>query len=170
MDNIIAGHTATERVLCIPELLDIIFGMLDRTSNATNAQVCKRWSSRALDALWREVDDLHRLFSVLAPLKRYTSTGFVRFVPLFWSESSLSLAQDFEEPPDADRWKEFERYSLRVRRLEYVHPTSRDQQLRRNLFDDVARTRLRLAILPNMHTLVWNGPLNLCVTFMRHSY
>lgn len=81
MKDVTFRRTAMERVLCIPELLDIIFGMLDPSSNATNARVCKRWSSRAFDALWREVDDLHRLFSFLAPLKQYGTLGFVRIVP-----------------------------------------------------------------------------------------
>ena len=67
-----------ERVLRIPELLDIIFGMMDSASNATNARVCTLWSSRAFDVLWREVD-LHRLFSFLAPLKGNPKIGFVSF-------------------------------------------------------------------------------------------
>jgi len=58
------------RVLGIPELLDIIFGMLDQMSNAGNAQVCKRWSQIALDALWKDVHDLTRLFGILAPLRK----------------------------------------------------------------------------------------------------
>lgn len=53
-----------------------------------------------------------------------------------------------------------------MRRLEYVHPESRKTELHQSIFDEVARTRLRLDILPNMHTLAWKGPLNLSVTFM----
>lgn len=64
----------TSRVLEIPELLDMIFGLLDNPSNASNASVCRRWSEIALDTLWREVDDLHRLFGVLGPLKQLGET------------------------------------------------------------------------------------------------
>ena len=57
-------------------------------------------------------------------------------------------------------------YSSRVRRLAYTHPKSPEKELRQSVFDDVARTRLNLTILPNMHTLIWKGPLNLSVMFM----
>lgn len=60
----------TSRVLDIPELLDMVFGFLDNPSNASNASVCKRWSEIALDKLWRDVDDLHRLFGILGPLEQ----------------------------------------------------------------------------------------------------
>jgi len=56
------------RVLRIPELLQMIFGVLDLPSNTVNARVCKQWSDIALDMLWREVDGLHILFRILAPL------------------------------------------------------------------------------------------------------
>lgn len=55
-------------VLTIPELLDLIFGFMDRASNINNACVCRQWSEIALDTLWREVDSLRLLFSLLAPL------------------------------------------------------------------------------------------------------
>jgi len=37
-----------------------------------------KYANVGLDVLWRDVDDLHRLFSFLAPLRR-TGAGFVRF-------------------------------------------------------------------------------------------
>jgi len=46
----------------------MIFGVLDLPSNTVNARVCKQWSDIALDMLWREVDGLHILFRILAPL------------------------------------------------------------------------------------------------------
>lgn len=61
-------NTTTLRVLFVPELLDMIFGYLDASDNAGNARVCRRWSDVALDTLWRDVEDLSRLFSLLAPL------------------------------------------------------------------------------------------------------
>lgn len=56
------------RVLAIPELLDMVFRFLDDGSNTSNARVCRQWSEIALDTLWREVNDLYRLFGLLAPL------------------------------------------------------------------------------------------------------
>lgn len=49
------------------ELVAILFSFLDSRSLARSARVCKRWKEIALDILWREVDDLHRLMSKLTP-------------------------------------------------------------------------------------------------------
>ena len=48
----------------------MIFRFLDDASNASNARVCRQWSEIALDTLWRDVDDLYRLFGLLAPLRK----------------------------------------------------------------------------------------------------
>lgn len=50
----------------------------------------------------------------------------------------------------------------------YTEPTC-GPILRQSVFDDVARTRTRMDILPNMHTLIWKGPLHLSVMFMHSS-
>lgn len=57
-----------QRVCSIPELLDLIFGHLDPSSNANNAVVCKVWSEVARDKLWLEVCNLRQLLSILAPI------------------------------------------------------------------------------------------------------
>lgn len=67
--------------------------------------------------------------------------------------------------PDSTDWKRFEKYGKRVRRLEYDVQRCHTP-LKQNVFDDVARTRTRLDILPNMHTLLWKAPLSLAVMFM----
>lgn len=73
------GYTSVaHRVMSIPELLELVFDHLDRTSNASNASVCKTWHHIALDTLWREVDNIHMLFSHLAPLvQSYPTSPFV---------------------------------------------------------------------------------------------
>ena len=65
------------RVLRIPELLQMIFGIVDLPSNTVNARVCKQWSDIALDILWREVHELYILFSILAPLKKTVEESYV---------------------------------------------------------------------------------------------
>ncbi|KIJ94186.1 hypothetical protein K443DRAFT_683973 [Laccaria amethystina LaAM-08-1] len=138
----------THRVLCIPELLTMIFRFLSRESNAENARVCRRWSDIALDALWRVVDDPPRLFGLLAPLRK---------------NAEEPHEYEFERTPDSNDWKRFDRYSTRVRHFTYQathHP------IHQSLFDAMARTRTRLDILPNMNTLSWNAPLSLSIMFM----
>ncbi|KAJ7637620.1 hypothetical protein DFH06DRAFT_1054123 [Mycena polygramma] len=146
-----SSNSRSARVLDIPELLDMIFSFLDDPSNASNASVCKRWSDIALDKLWRELDDLHRLFGILKPLEK---TGEKRDGPYA-----------FITPPDADDWQRLERYTRRVRRLEFQGDLGRPR-LCPTVFEDVARTRTSLNILPNVNTLVWNAPLSLAAIFM----
>ncbi|KAJ3500467.1 hypothetical protein NLJ89_g9781 [Agrocybe chaxingu] len=141
-------HVKMYRVLYIPELLDMIFGMLDPDSNSNNARVCRQWSEIALDSLWKDVDRLERLFGALAPLRRVGNGEY-----------------EFERLPESDDWKRFEKYASRVRRLVY-HSSADNPKIRKSVFDDVARTRTRIDILPNMHTLQWYAPLSLCVMFM----
>ena len=70
--------------------------------------------------------------------------------------------KEFERLPDASDWKRFEKYARRVRRVKY----HAKPQLKQSVFDDIARTRRRLEILPNLQVLDWNAPLSLCSLFM----
>ncbi|KNZ81377.1 hypothetical protein J132_00962 [Termitomyces sp. J132] len=141
------GSSTVSRVLAIPELLFMIFQFLDDASNASNVRVSKRWSEIALDVLWKEVLNLHHLFSLLAPLEQSGST--YKFIRLLESSD----------------WLRFERYRRRVRRL--IHSSSQTKQiLHHSVFDDVARSRTSLDILPNMHTFHWDDSLAHSVIFM----
>lgn len=85
-------EVSLHRVLAIPELLDMIFGYLDRKSNVANAQVCKTWSNIALDVLWKDVDNLHRLFGLLCPMKEVGKSNYVcdRHLPLHSKLTSIA--------------------------------------------------------------------------------
>ncbi|KXN83439.1 hypothetical protein AN958_01453 [Leucoagaricus sp. SymC.cos] len=137
------------RVLRIPELLDTIFRSLENHDNLNNALVCRSWSEVALDALWRHVDDLHRLFGLLAPLVVGKETKK-------WEFSRL---------PDSSDWKRFQKYTKRVREFSY-NEDAYEVEIHQSVFDDVARTRTTLSILPNVHTLTWRAYPPLCVMFM----
>ncbi|KAF8207595.1 hypothetical protein K438DRAFT_2078157 [Mycena galopus ATCC 62051] len=149
-----SANAAQTRVLDVPELLDMIFGFLDHASNVSNASVCKRWSEIALDTLWRDLDDLYRLFGILKPL-RPTVTG------------DPGSPHAFLTPPDADDWRRLEKYSRRVRRLTYQVDPERPRSICPTVFEDVARTRVTLSILPGIHTLVWDAAPSLAVIFMQ---
>lgn len=62
-------YSPARRVLKISELVDEVFGYLEKPSIANNAQVCKQWSEIAFDCLWREVDHPFHLFNKLSPLE-----------------------------------------------------------------------------------------------------
>ena len=62
------SRATTNRVLEIPEILELVFSFLDREDNFQNLVVCKNWSELALNNLWRHVDDPIRLFSILSPM------------------------------------------------------------------------------------------------------
>ncbi|KAF8068083.1 hypothetical protein FPV67DRAFT_1669950 [Lyophyllum atratum] len=139
----------TLRVLAISELLDIIFRFLDDASNTSNARVCKQWSELALDALWKDVRDLRRLFSLLAPLEAIT----------------VDEAYGFTRPLETSDWRRFERYCRRIRTLSYLSSEA-GYTLHESVFDDIARSRMSLDILPCLHALEWDAPLSQCVLFM----
>ena len=61
-----AAHTLAD----VNELIAITLSFLDNRSLAASARVCKKWKEIALDFLWREVDDLHRLFTTLSPYRK----------------------------------------------------------------------------------------------------
>lgn len=153
-------HIAMHLVLGIPELLDLVFRFLDDASNAFNARVCLQWSEIALDTLWKDVNDFHRLFGLLAPLRKMDDReDYVLQKPDDYGEYT------FVRFPESGDWKRFEKYSRRVRCLLY-NAADAEHPLHHSVFDDIARTRTSLNIFPNTHTLGWNAPLPLCVMFM----
>lgn len=83
MGTPVMGYNSTaHRVMSIPELLELVFGHLDRQSNAANACVSKTWNHIALDTIWREVDDIRLLFSYLDTLiQPYPGSPLVSIKP-----------------------------------------------------------------------------------------
>lgn len=79
-------ETSVERFFNIPELLSKVFDLLDDESNTVNAQVSRKWSETALDYLWCDVEDLYRLFTILAPMDKSTETNV--YVSLLCSDIS----------------------------------------------------------------------------------
>lgn len=58
---------AAPRVLCVPELLRMVFELSTDQANVVHASVCKTWNEEATRIIWRDVST-DRLFSLLAPL------------------------------------------------------------------------------------------------------
>src|SRR6266567_4031229 len=84
---------------------------------------------------------------------------------MFVCWSQIPPIQEFVRLPEAADWKRFEQYGSRIRRLVYT-ANSNSHIMKQSVFDEVARTRTRLDILPNMHTLHWKAPLSLSIMFM----
>ncbi|KAG1744906.1 uncharacterized protein EDB91DRAFT_1121572 [Suillus paluster] len=122
------------RVLFIPELLDTILSFMDGDDHVINACVCRQWSEITLDCIWREVDDLPRLLTLLRP---YKAKGTYHY---------------FDGLPDSTDWARFQKYAHRVRTLRFQQEMDADYS---GLLDDMARTRTTLEMLPNLHTLEW---------------
>ncbi|KIJ19636.1 hypothetical protein PAXINDRAFT_8120 [Paxillus involutus ATCC 200175] len=130
------SESLAQRVFFIPELVDVIFNFLDRKANVTNALVCKQWSPIALDVVWKEVDDLVQLFSLLKPIREATR-----------SEEEYEYV--FEAMPDANDWLRFEPYASRVRCLRFHS----DMELQEDEFVMLLRNlpELRKIALPKFH-------------------
>ncbi|TRM67010.1 hypothetical protein BD626DRAFT_167728 [Schizophyllum amplum] len=142
--------STSSRVLQIPEILDIMIGFLEQNEHPACALVCRQWSEIALDALWRLVDDLPRLFGILAPL----------------TKQNASNALEFSRSLQADDWTRFNRYARRVRHLAYDESAG---ALAQSAFTEIATTRTSLEILPSLNALEWNAPLRASVMFMHRN-
>lgn len=138
------GYESTaQRVLAIPELLQIIFSFGTRASNASNALVCRNWYEAALDHVWTEVDDLYYLLQLLAPLHR--RRGETKFYT-------------FQRTPTPEDWARFAPYARRVRTLKFdTDPWAADTAfcLGDSVFHDLARSRTTLEVFPNLRRLWW---------------
>ncbi|OJT05423.1 hypothetical protein TRAPUB_3739 [Trametes pubescens] len=140
----VAYTKTTQRVLAIPEILELVFSFLNVQETAQCTCVCKSWSEVALSSLWRDVDDLHRLFKLLAPIEAGAPEA---------PENGIH-DHHFQRPLEPADWARFMRYARRVRSLSV--PLSNDNQLRGGLvFDEVAQTRTTLNILPRLSSLSW---------------
>ncbi|TFK87886.1 hypothetical protein K466DRAFT_645714 [Polyporus arcularius HHB13444] len=130
--------TIIQRVLTIPELLEMIFSFLEKGDLSRNALVCKAWSEVALDILWRDVDDLPRMLHLLAPTE------------------ACPQGQRFCRPLEPSDWLRFMRYAGRVRKLA-VTPDI-DKYLQEPLvFDEIARARTTLHLFPRLSSLTWTS-------------
>ncbi|KAI0305892.1 hypothetical protein B0F90DRAFT_937221 [Multifurca ochricompacta] len=137
----IGYESTTHRVLAIPELLQIIFSFGTRASNASNALVCRTWREVALDHLWRDVDDIYHLLQLLAPLHRRGEHEYYKF----------------RRTPTPSDWAHFVPYARRVRSLDFgANSSEKARSLADSVFDDIARTRTTLEILPNLRRLRWD--------------
>ncbi|KAH9004724.1 hypothetical protein EDB86DRAFT_2885129 [Lactarius hatsudake] len=135
-------ESTTQRVLAIPELLQIIFSFGTRASNASNALVCRNWREVALDYVWAEVDDMYYLLQILAPLPR---RGGIEFYT-------------FRRTPTPEDWARFAPYARRVRTLKFgtdLLASGRAVNLGDSVFHDLARSRTTLEIFPNLRRLWW---------------
>ncbi|OSC97257.1 hypothetical protein PYCCODRAFT_1419774 [Trametes coccinea BRFM310] len=138
-----AYGTTAQRVLAIPEILELVFSFLSTKNTANCACVCKRWSEIALDTLWRDVDDIRRLFGLLAPIEH---------------GATPDDPHHFPRPLEPTDWARFMRYAPRVRTLSVT--AINDSRLRGQLvFDEVARTRSTLNLLPRLSKLSWTSQL-----------
>ncbi|KAI0062002.1 hypothetical protein BV25DRAFT_1825869 [Artomyces pyxidatus] len=120
--------------LQLPDILAVIFGLLDASSNASNALVCKRWSDIALDELWRELDDLEPLMRILA-----------------WDEEQ----NDYGVPTTA-QWARYAIYSSRVRHLNLSDDRTDFETDFWGCLNRVSIHRPTLAMLPQLRHYQWN--------------
>ncbi len=157
------GYGSTvHRVLAIPELLQTIFSFGTRASNVSNALVCRGWREPALDNVWREVDDMYYLLQLLAPFHRRSRMDYYVSEPFVAVQRSLlklqAPFQEFSRIPNHEDWTRFIPYARRVRSLKFGNdPDEKAQSLGDSVFDDLARTRTTLEVLPNLRCLWWNS-------------
>ncbi|TFK19858.1 hypothetical protein FA15DRAFT_659553 [Coprinopsis marcescibilis] len=125
----------TQRVLRIPELLDMICHSLDAKTLTYAVRVNKLWSDIVIAIIWRDVSKLSPLFRLLAP------TGLVL------NNGNL----DFRVLPTERDWRRLERYGRHVRWLKVEDPNETYSVI----LDRFARLRPSRPLFANLHTLDW---------------
>ncbi|TFY59777.1 hypothetical protein EVJ58_g5566 [Rhodofomes roseus] len=124
------GYDSTmQRVLEIPEIVELILRYLDPKDNINNA-----------------VDDITQLLRLLAPLDAPLATPPLRYCT-------------FTRILNAEDWRRFERYARRVRRLSYVRDPKdlMSPYLGARVLDEIARSRTSINILPILTSLEWHS-------------
>lgn len=134
-----------QRVLDIPEILELIFTFLDAETNTVNALVCRKWSELALNNVWRDVSDLRRLFSLLAPMRN---------APLSRYDRTYRDEYTFTRSLDVNDWERFKFYARRVRSLS-LDEDEDSICVAKEAFDEIGRARVTLNVLPNLRSLTW---------------
>ncbi|KAF7416383.1 hypothetical protein PC9H_002648 [Pleurotus ostreatus] len=131
-------------VLAIDELLRHIFQYCDRRDNLNNALVSKKWSEEALSALWKHLDAMYPLLSLLAPLVK--------------SKDNSSL-REFERPLWSYDWTIFRKYSWRVYTI--VYSSIGSELYSHSVFTEIALSKPQGDLIPNLRNLACT-PYSLC--------
>ncbi|KAI5119249.1 hypothetical protein M0805_008800 [Coniferiporia weirii] len=148
--------SATQRVIGIPEILDLIFSHNHPSQNIRCARVNRSWSNVALDYVWRENPPLKALFQLLAPL-----------VPLDNLPQTERSTLVFSRPIGLKDWA---RFLGLARRVKVFSLTSLEMDLMADsVFMRVSMTRPAVSILPNLEKLFVRGRL-IALAHVQYSY
>ncbi|KIJ52031.1 hypothetical protein M422DRAFT_776328 [Sphaerobolus stellatus SS14] len=149
------------QVLCISEILDLIFSFSTPGTQAASSQVCKTWLEPALNQLWKTIDDPYALFVLLAPLKLREDTVDRDFYHYPSEDPALEFSRGIR---DSD-WLRFDYYAPRIRRISLF--VEEDEPLHDSVWAEVARTRSRMVLLPNLQEICWyTYPWKYAILFM----
>ncbi|KZT64519.1 hypothetical protein DAEQUDRAFT_698593 [Daedalea quercina L-15889] len=162
------ASSARDTLADVSELVMIILSFIDIRSLARSARVCRRWKEIALDLLWREVDDLHRLMSKLCPFGKPMRK---------MAGGRTLLSYKYKRRISKQDWERFSPYANRVRRLVFDERSAkyRTKVIDNIAFFDISGTKPdRLGgVLPNLQSLVWHvhNPESQfkAITFMHHT-
>ncbi|KDQ55749.1 hypothetical protein JAAARDRAFT_328881 [Jaapia argillacea MUCL 33604] len=122
-----------------PELLEIIFRSGDKRESAICARVCKLWSGVALNVLWRDLDGLYGLFSLLGEIL----------------QQPVDSRHDFRSWPTLATWRRLSFYAPRVRTLVYDETRPETRKMDLDCFDLVAMTSVVSILLPNLRSFTF---------------
>ncbi|KAH7343663.1 hypothetical protein B0J17DRAFT_643357 [Rhizoctonia solani] len=127
--------------LLLEDVLRTIFDWADIPTRAAGAAVSRRFMRPALAALWHKSAKIFDMLCLIAPLER---------------EPSM-LSYCFSRPIMPSDWTRFnEIYAPLIHEIHYTPAWSTvSRKLSVSVFDDLARSRLQLHILPNLTSLQW---------------
>ncbi|CCO32898.1 hypothetical protein RSOLAG1IB_03611 [Rhizoctonia solani AG-1 IB] len=145
--------------LFLEDVLRTIFEWADIPTRAAGAVVSRRFMRPALASLWHKSAKLFDILNLIAPLER---------------EPSM-LSYCFARPIMPSDWNRFtDIYAPLIHEIHYTPAWSTvSRKLSSSVFDDLARSRLQLHILPNLTSLQWypntTSELRQCEIFLSPS-
>ncbi|KAF4575488.1 hypothetical protein EYR40_004774 [Pleurotus pulmonarius] len=133
--------TVMNTALAIPELLRRIFEYGTRHDNYSNVLVSKAWSDEAIPVLWRCLDSLWPLLSLLGPLKLVLlENGERRY--------------RFRRPIRSSDWATFSKYAWCIHELRSIR---RKFDFCDSVVSDIGISRPTSSILPNLRCFHYIG-------------
>ena len=115
----------------------------------------------ALNIVWREVSDIRKLFSLLAPMEPAPLSRHERIYKDSYVSTHIRFSfitpnpqQTFTRTLDVRDWERFHLYARRVRSLTLDEDEDKTC-VSREAFDELSRTRVMLNVLPQLRQLAW---------------
>ncbi|KAG9003636.1 hypothetical protein FRB94_003025 [Tulasnella sp. JGI-2019a] len=146
------------RALDIPEIPSQVLDLMGESDKFASALVCQTWSSVALDAIWRDLDELIALLYLIGDV-----TTIYNFKTRF---PRTRQHVEFSQSLEGTDWSRFDSYAARVISLNW---DSKGLSFSPTVFGQIAAARPgSKPLLPNLLSIKWAAHYDVDTDHMLH--